>query len=132
MCAMLSRRPWASSRAARCWRRSDPNKKPPGARPGGCSIAKSACVLGELDVCSLLATAATIVLDLEGDLVALVKRRYAGTLESGGVYEHVLAAVFGLNEAEAARMIEELHSAIDTSHRGNSFPVRVSHNGPRT
>src|SRR5271169_735776 len=77
--------------------------------------------LGELDVRSLFAASTTIVLDLEGDLVAFVESRYAGTLESRGVYEHVLAAVFWLDKAEAARMIEELHCAIDTSHGGNSF-----------
>src|SRR6476660_3034243 len=108
------------------------NKKPPGTRPGGGQSRSSRVVLCELDVRSLLAAAATIVLDLERHRVALVQRRHAGTLESGGVYEHVLAAVFGLDEAEAARMIEELHSAIDTSHWGNSFPVRVSNNGPWT
>jgi hypothetical protein len=112
--------------------REVPNKKPPGTKPGGRSSAVSRENLSELDVGSLLAAAATIVLDLERDLVAFVKRRHAGTLESRGVYEHVLAAVFRLDKAEAARMIEELHCAIDTSHGGNSFPVRVSNNGPWT
>src|SRR5262245_12720179 len=112
--------------------RGGDNKKPPGTRPAAVNREDSRVVLCELDVRGLLAAAATIVLDLERDLVALVERRHAGTLESRGVYEHVLAAVFGLDKAEAARMIEELHSAIDTSHGGNSFPVRVSNNGPWT
>src|SRR5262245_39899008 len=73
-------------------------------------------LVGELHVRSLLAAAAAVVLDLEGDLVALVEGGHAGPLESGSVYEDVLAAVFGLNEAEAARMIEEFHCAVHTSH----------------
>src|SRR4029453_2010735 len=79
-------------------------------------FAFACSLVGELHVRGLLAAAAAVVLDLEGDLVALVEGGHAGPLESGGVYEYVLAAVFGLNEAEAARMIEEFHCAVDTSH----------------
>jgi len=114
------------------WQRSVKKTNRRARGPAVGQLRSSRIWLGELDVRSLLAAAAAIVLDFKGDLVALVERRYTGTLESRGVHEHVLAAVFGLNEAEAARMIEELHCAIDTSHVGNSFPVRVSNNGPRT
>jgi ABC-type multidrug transport system fused ATPase/permease subunit len=85
---------------------------------------------GELNVGGLLAAAAAIVLDFEGDLVALVEGRHAAPLESGGVYEDVLAAVLRLNEAEAARMIEEFHCAVNTSHREFPFPLKFHAIGP--
>src|SRR5262245_51553993 len=110
-------------------------KKPPGAKPGGSiSLLSRGSLVGELHVRGLLAAAAAVVLDLEGDLVALVEGGHAGPLKSGSVYEDVLAAVFGLNEAEAARMIEEFHCAVDTSHGEFPFPLKFKHErarGPR-
>jgi hypothetical protein len=46
------------------------------------------------------------------------------------MHEYVLAAVFGLNEAEAARMIKEFHCAVDTSHGEFPFPLKFHTNGP--
>src|SRR6185295_5484870 len=108
---------------------STDNKKPPGTDPAVLNPV-GALDLSELDVGGLLAAAAAIVLDLKRYFVAFVEGGHAAPLESGSMYEHVLAAVLGLNEAKAARMIEEFHCAVDTSHRGNSFPVEVNTNGP--
>src|SRR6516164_5157736 len=108
-------------------------KKPPGADARRFSRSDQARLVGELDVGGLLAAAAAVILDLEGDLVALVEGWHAAPLESGRVHEDVLAAVVGLNEAEAARMIEEFHCAIDTSHREFPFPLKLQKRaiGPR-
>src|SRR6476660_2865566 len=90
--------------------------------PAGSKSTLEATDLGELHVRSLLAAPALVVLDVEGDLVALVQRRNAGALERGRMDEHVFVAALRRDKAEAARMIEEFHCAIDTSH-WDSFPV---------
>lgn len=94
--------------------------------PAGSKSVAVAKDLGELHVRSLLAAPALVVLDLEGDLVALVQRRNAGALERGGMDEYVLVTALRRDKAEAARMIEEFHCAIDTRH-WDSFPVDNFH-----
>jgi hypothetical protein len=49
----------------------------------------------------LLAASASVVLDLEGDLVALVEARETGALERRGMDKHVLVTAFRRDEAEA-------------------------------
>jgi len=88
-------------------------------------------LVGELDVRGLLATAAAVVLDFEGDFVAFVEGGYAAPLERRSMHKYVLATIFRLNEAESACMIEEFHCAIDTRHGGKSFPVKLNINGPQ-
>src|SRR5581483_6076387 len=108
--------------------RANKNRRAPGPAARSHLISALAC---KLDVGGLLAAAAAIILDLEGDLVALIEDRNAGPLQSGGVHEDVLAAVFGLNKAEAARMIEEFHGAVHTSHGGIPFPLKLTQTGHR-
>src|SRR3954451_9390968 len=55
--------------------------------------------------------AALVGLDLEGNLLALDETAHAGALESGGMNEHVLAAVVRLNEAVALLVVLEFHGA---------------------
>src|ERR1700710_2908163 len=50
-------------------------------------------------------------LRVEGDLVAFVQRVHAGGFDGGCVHEHVLAAAFRSDEAEAFCGIEEFHGA---------------------
>jgi hypothetical protein len=61
----------------------------------------------------------TVFLGIEGDLLTLGKAAHASALESGGVYEHILAAVIRLNEAEAFLIVVELYGA--RNHRGYPF-----------
>mgnify|MGYP000234513077 CR=1 FL=1 len=51
------------------------NKKPPGTGPGGSNSIVCSALVGELDVGGLLAAAAAVILDLEGDLVAMTDPR---------------------------------------------------------
>ena len=48
---------------------------------------------------------------IEGNLLALDEVAHAGTLESGGMNEHVVAAVSQLNEAEALLVVVEYYGA---------------------
>src|SRR5690606_36713680 len=66
---------------------------------------------GELDLAGLLAATAAVVLEHETDPVALVEGADACALEGGGVYEHVIAALLRLDEAEALGRVEEFHGA---------------------
>jgi hypothetical protein len=52
-----------------------------------------------------------VFLGVENDLLTLVETLHAGTLESGGVHKHVLAAIVRLNEAEASLTIVEFYGA---------------------
>ncbi len=54
---------------------------------------------------------------VEGNLLAFDEVAHAGALESGGMDEHVLAAVGRLDEAEALHVVVEFYSA--RNHRGN-------------
>src|SRR5688572_4043030 len=90
--------------------------------------------LGELNVGCLLAAAATIILDLEGDFIALIEGGHARALKRRNVYEDILAAILRLNEAEAAGVIEEFHGAVDTSHYWDPFPnssFQITGPGPK-
>ena len=73
--------------------------------------------LGQLDLGGLLAATAAIVLNHEGDLVALVEAVDASALERAHVKKHVLRAIGRLNEAKALGEVEELHGASDTIHK---------------
>ena len=73
--------------------------------------------LGQLDLGGLLAATAAIVLNHEGDLVALVEAVDASALERAHVKEHVLRAIGRLNEAKALSELEELNSAGNTIHQ---------------
>src|SRR4051812_42563867 len=55
--------------------------------------------------------AALIALQLEDDLLAFVQRAEARALDGGDVHEDVVAAVVGLDEAEALGGVEPLHGA---------------------
>src|SRR5208282_5931193 len=59
------------------------------------------------------------LLKLEADLLAFVERADAGVLHGGDVDEHVLAAVFGLNEAVALLGVEPL----DRTHRHENLRI---------
>ena len=50
-------------------------------------------------------------LELKRDLLILIQPGQAGTLDSSDVYEHILGAVFRLNEPEAFAGVEELYGA---------------------
>ena len=57
-----------------------------------------------------------------------------GELDVGGLLAAAATVILRLDEAEAARMIEEFHSAVDTSHWEFPFPLKVKHKraiGPR-
>src|SRR5882757_8340629 len=47
-------------------------------------------------------------LRFERKLLAFVERAHAGALDGADVYEHVVAAIIGLNEAEALCCVEPL------------------------
>ena len=66
---------------------------------------------GRLDISHGDLTRAAIFLGIEGNLLALVQRAHASALERGGMDEYVLAAVIGLNEAEALLVIVEFDCA---------------------
>ncbi len=71
-----------------------------------------------LDLASLLAAALLIVFENERNAVAFIELADACALKSGGVDEHVLAAVVGLNEAITLCAVEEFYDAGDAIHRG--------------
>src|SRR5262249_22064599 len=57
-----------------------------------------------------------IGLRVEGDLLAFLQHGDARAFERGGVYEHVSAAVIGLNEPETLVAVVELHCAVRHDH----------------
>src|SRR5690349_3346031 len=69
--------------------------------------------LGLLDVVDGDLAAAAVLGGVEGDLLTFNKIAHAGALESGGVDEHVLAAIVRLDEAEALHVVVKFHSAHD-------------------
>ena len=73
----------------------------------------AALFLGRLDVVDGNLAAAAIFGRVEGNLLTFAQPADAGALESGGVDEHVLAAVVGLDEAEAFLIVVELNGARD-------------------
>src|SRR4051794_41492087 len=92
------------------------NKKaaaPGGRRPKGRKLrgGPGRPGLRGLDVADRDLAGAAVFLRVEGDLLALDEAAHAGALESGRMDEHVLAAVVGLDEAEAFLIVVELHGA---------------------
>src|ERR687895_1801825 len=85
---------WASAASGRLWR--------------------SAFGLREFELPGLLTAAAAIVLEHEGNLVALIETADASPLQSGRVHEHVVAAAVRLDEAEALGRVEEFHGPSDS------------------
>src|SRR6478736_1356062 len=67
--------------------------------------------LGRLDVVDGNLAGTTVFRSVEGKLLAFAEAAYAGALESGGVDEHVLAAIVRLDEAEAFLIVVELNGA---------------------
>ena len=63
--------------------------------------------LNRLDCCSLLAFGAH--LHVEVDLLALLQRLEAASLNFGEMREQVFAAIIGSDEAEALRIVEPLN-----------------------
>jgi len=76
--------------------------------------------LSPLDLPSLLAATLAVVLKREGDLVALIERVEASSLQGGRMNEHVLRAVFRRDKAKTLGSIEELNGSRD-SHRERPF-----------
>src|SRR5262249_61114803 len=58
---------------------------------------------------------------LEGDLLSLVEAVHSGAFDSADVHEHILAAVIGLNEAEAFLAIKPFYCTL----RHNDFLSRA-------
>lgn len=78
-------------------------------------------------VCSRFA-ALSISKDLEGDLLPLVQGIQAGALDSTDMDEYVLAAVIGLDKAEALLIVEPLHCSVahGCSFANSIKPLRVT------
>src|ERR1700722_15136603 len=55
---------------------------------------------------------AAFVLQLVAELLAFVQAAQARALDRGDVHEHILAAIFGLDESIPFRGVEPLHSAV--------------------
>src|SRR4051812_40486539 len=83
--------------------------------------------LGRLQLARGHLAAALIALQLEADLLAFVERAEARTLDGRDVHENVVAAVVGLDEAEALSGVEPLHGA--GSHGVVSHMQVVAHPG---
>src|SRR4051812_37881003 len=82
----------------------------PGSSTGGAQVVR----------CRLAGTA--VGDDLVGELLAFVQRAEAGALNGADVYEHVLAAVVGLDEAEALGRVKPLHG----SHAHGVVPSQIT------
>ena len=78
---------------------------------------------GQFDLTCLLAATATVVFKHESDLVAFVERADARALKCCSVNEHVVAAIFRLNEAEALGCVEEFYNS-SGPHRVTFFPFK--------
>src|SRR5262249_15632751 len=78
-----------------------------------CTASVSALFrLGQRDLRGLFAATTTVILDLEGDLVALFQGRYARALQRRGMDEDILLATFRRDEAEAAHGIKKFNCAV--------------------
>ena len=77
-----------------------------------------------LNLSSLLAAALPVVLEYEGDFVALVQGTQPCGLESRGVDEDILGTIFGGDEPKTFCAVEELNRA-GNSHNEKPFPVCV-------
>src|SRR6476619_6852445 len=87
-----------------------------GARVGKELAARSrrwnlAAPLGYLDAVDCHFAAAAVLRSVKGNFLTFCKTANSGALKGGRVNEHVLAAVFRLNEAEALRAVVEFHNA---------------------
>ena len=85
--------------------------------------------LEQRDLRCLFAATTTVILDLEGDLVALFQGRYPRALQPRGMDKDVLLATFRRDEAEAAHGIKKFNCAIEAN--GIVLSRKVSLNGPR-
>src|SRR5665213_1803088 len=66
--------------------------------------------LGVLQIDRRFLAAAAVLLQFIGQALAFIEGAQVRTLDGGDVHEHVLAAVFGLDEAVALAGVEPLHS----------------------
>ena len=71
-------------------------------------------------------TATLPVTDLQRDLLALLDILHTGTLQNGGMQEHVLAAIVRRHEAEAAHLVEPLDGATDGVGRATLVAAEVT------
>lgn len=71
-------------------------------------------------------TATLPVTDLQRDLLALLDILHTGTLQNGGMQEHVLAAIVRRHEAEAAHLVEPLDGATDSVGRATLVAAEVT------
>src|SRR5262249_2375568 len=110
----------------------DPARAPSN-REGPCALGRraphSVCsdralVSGLLQLACLLATAAPIVLEDEGDPIALVKRADASRFQRRGVDEYILATRFRCDEAVAFCRVKEFHGS-GNAHVERSFPGKA-------
>ena len=86
--------------------------------------------LAEFDFCGLLAAPARVVLDLEGDLVALSQAGRTGVRKRRAVDENVLLAIVRRDEAKATGVVEAFDSAVE-AHGRYPFPIGVLVNSGR-
>src|SRR6478672_7286663 len=80
---------------------------------------------GCLNVVDSHFAAATVLRRIKGNLLTFSKAANSSALKGGRMNEHVLAAVFRVNEAEALRAVVELHSARNHSIVLRSCQQRV-------
>jgi hypothetical protein len=86
-------------------------KKPPMPQHRGFQPSEEESRSSVLHDHGLAATLA--VLDLQGNLLALLHVLLAGALEDGGMQEHVLATIIRRHEAEATDLVEPLDRAVN-------------------
>ena len=81
-------------------------------------------VSGLLQLARLLAAAAPIVLEDEGDPIAFIELADAGGFQRRGVDEYILATRLRRDEAVAFCRVEEFHGS-SNAHVGRSFPGKA-------
>src|SRR5919112_5390164 len=92
---------------------------------GLCRVEVTRAGSNRLQVAGRLLARAAVRLHLIGDLLAFRQTPQAGTLQRGGMDEHVLAAMVRLNEAIALRFIVPLHSPSRHRQSSSSRQVRL-------
>ena len=81
-------------------------------RPAGAVSIRHFSASDGLNVTDGDLASTAVFLGIEGDFLAFDEATHSGALERGGMDKHVLAAIIGLNEAEAFLVVVELHGAL--------------------